>query len=110
MVNSKRKGKVGELDLVHFFQQHNIEARRGQQFKGSDESPDVVTELKSFYVECKRGNQVPKKPYDFLDQASRDCSLDQLPVVFMRRDRCDWIVVLDASDFIGMMKDYEVSL
>jgi hypothetical protein len=109
-VNSKRKGKRLELDLVHFFEQHNIEARRGQQFKGSDESPDVVTELKSFYVECKGGSQVPKKPYVFLDQASRDCGLDQLPVVFMRRDRCDWLVVCDASDFIQMMREYEVSL
>lgn len=51
-VNGKRKGKDGELDLCKYLRGLGFVTRRGQQFKGTADSPDVV--LEGVYVECKR--------------------------------------------------------
>lgn len=102
-INSRNKGKVGELELAEFFRQHGFEARRGQQFHGGGDSPDVVVpDLPGVHVECKRveaGN-----PYNWLAQARRDAGA-KLPVVFHRRNREDWIVILPASAFLKLLKE-----
>lgn len=97
-MNSRAKGKAGELELSALLREHGFdEARRGVQYRGSGDSPDVVG-LPGDHVECKRvesGN-----PYDWLDQAIRDCPTDRVPVVFHRRNRRDWIVIMRADDYL----------
>ena len=44
-MNSRNKGKRGELEWRDVIRSHGYEARRGQQFSGSPDSPDVVTDL-----------------------------------------------------------------
>lgn len=102
-MNSRRKGKDGELELAEFLREHGwTEARRGQQFHGGGDSPDIVGGPKSIHIECKRveaGN-----PYDWLDQAERDAEgTGKTAVVFHRRSRRDWIVVMSATDFMQMV-------
>lgn len=104
-INSRNKGKVGELELAEFFRQHGFEARRGQQFHGGGDSPDVVVPgLEDVHVECKRveaGN-----PYIWLAQATRDAAAaGKVPTVFHRRNREDWIVILPASAFLKLLKE-----
>ena len=55
-VNSRAKGQRGELELAKVLTDLGYPARRGQQFKGGAESPDVVCEAlreKGYHLECK---------------------------------------------------------
>lgn len=102
-MNSRAKGKRGELELAHFLAEHGHPARRGQQFSGGTDSPDVVAEsLSHLHIECKRveaGNL-----YEWLRQASRDAGPVKIPVVFHRRNDEEWVVVLKAADFLGLRR------
>lgn len=54
-INSRQKGKRGEREAAKFLQSLGIVARRGQQFSGGKDSPDVVTELENVHIEVKFG-------------------------------------------------------
>lgn len=45
--------------------------------------------------------------YDALDQAKHDAREDEVPVVFHRKNNCDWVVVMDANDWIELYKEVE---
>jgi Holliday junction resolvase len=100
-MNSRAKGKRGELELVEFLRGHGIEARRGQQYSGGVDSPDVVVpSLADFHFECKRveaGN-----PYAWLAQATRDAK-GKIPIVAHKRNHEDWIAVLSLGDFLRLV-------
>lgn len=100
-MNSRAKGKAGELELAKFLREHGVEARRGQQFSGGTDSPDVVTSLNGVHFECKRveaGN-----PYDWLEQAKRDAGNGKIPVVAHRRSRQDWIAILPLEELLWIL-------
>lgn len=104
-INSCVKGKVGELELVNFLKERGIDARRGQQYEGSSDSPDVIAGgiLSGVHLEVKRvqaGNL-----YDWLEQACRDADLAKVPVVAHRRNGRRWVAVLDLRDFINIMEE-----
>ena len=67
---SKNKGKRGELELSHWLTKRGHPARRGQQFQGSPDSPDVICESLPFHIECKRTEAL--RIYDALEQAQED--------------------------------------
>lgn len=100
MVCSRNKGKNGELELKDFLMNFGFSARRGQQFSGGGDSPDVVCpELADIHWECKRveaGNL-----YNWLAQAIRDCG-KKIPVVAHRRSRQDWVAIMRLDDFLVM--------
>ena len=101
-INSKKKGSAGELELAHFLTDHGHPARRGQQFCGTPDSPDVICEsLSDLHIECKRTEKIT--PYKALDQASNDAGKYQTPIVFHRQNRREWIVILKAEDFMDIM-------
>lgn len=103
MINSRQKGKAGELELSKFLREHGFnEARRGVQYSGSSDSPDVVG-LPGHHVECKRvesGNL-----YTWLDQAIHDSDTSRVPVVMHRRNRREWVAILRLEDFLNLVKD-----
>lgn len=97
-INSRNKGASGERELAQYLETHGISARRGQQFSGGSDSPDVVTELSGIHFECKRveaGNL-----YNWLDQASRDAA-NKIPVVAHRRNNRQWVSILNLDDFLN---------
>ena len=98
-MNSKRKGKGGELELAAFLREHGFDARRGRQFNGADGSADV-TGLEGWHIECKRVEQ--GNLYDWLDQAKRD-SGNSKPVVMHRRNNEPWVAIIDLADFIALV-------
>jgi len=53
-INSRAKGGSGEREWANLLKSYGIQARRGQQFKGTKDSPDVETELKHLHFEVKR--------------------------------------------------------
>ena len=99
-INSRSKGKRGELEWAKYLTAKGHPSRRGQQFSGSPDSPDVLTPSLPYHWEVKRvesGN-----PYKWLDQASADAGPDTVPVVAHRRNGRDWLVVLSADDFLKL--------
>jgi Holliday junction resolvase len=99
-LNSRAKGKNGELELSAFLRERGFEARRGQQFKGGADSPDVVG-LPGFHLECKRveaGN-----PYVWMEQAIREAAAGSTPLVCHRRNRRDWLAILRLEDLIAIL-------
>jgi|SRR5215831_14346437 len=100
-VNSRDKGKRGELELAQFLRDRGFAARRGRQYQGGQGSPDLVTNLDGIHVECKRveaGNL-----YNWLAQAKAECGWD-MPVVMHRRNGEDWVAVLSLEDFLTILK------
>jgi Holliday junction resolvase len=88
---SRDKGKRGELELSRFLIQNGHPARRGQQFKGTPDSPDVICESLPIHIECKRTETL--SVYKAIEQANADSDLPG--VVFHRRNGRDWVVCLD---------------
>ena len=94
MVNSRNKGKAGELELAHELTRLlGVDARRGQQFSGSPDSPDVRTNLPGLHIECKRVERF--NLYDALAQSARDAGPDEIPIVCHRRNRTKWVVIVE---------------
>ena len=101
--NGKQKGKAGERELARLFRDNGFRARRGQQFKGTPDSPDILCEeLGWMHVECKRVESF--QLYKSLNQAREDASEEQVPVVFHRKNKEEWVTVLRAQDFLNIIK------
>jgi len=95
MVNSKQKGKRGELEFCRYLKDKGYEARRGQQYKGTSDSPDIISNLDSLHFEVKRTEKL--SVYKALEQAKQDCG-DKIPVVVHRRNNKPWIAIVYADD------------
>lgn len=102
MTNSRRKGKDGELEWAKFLRDHGYDARRGQQYKGGGDSPDV-TGLPGIHQEVKRVEQFSL--YKALDQSKRDAADAEVPIVIHRRNRQPWVVIMDAEDWLEMYRN-----
>lgn len=101
-VNSRAKGARGELEFSSFLREHGFAARRGQQFSGGSDSPDVVSNVPGVHFEVKRTETLSLWPA--MDQAKRDAAEGTYPCVVHRPSRRRWIAILDAEDFLNIMK------
>ena len=94
--SSKRKGKTGELECSKAISKHlGIEARRGVQYTGGTDSPDVVSDLTGIHFEVKRTESL--RLWDAMQQAQEDAG-DKVPVVVHRKNRKPWVVICCLSD------------
>lgn len=101
MTNSRRKGAVGEREIAKYLREHGFtEARRGQQFKGGADSPDVVG-LKGFHVEVKRVQRLDLTAA--MEQSIRDSAPDETPIVVHRRNNDYWKVTMRLDDFMEVV-------
>lgn len=113
-MNSRAKGKRGELELAAFLRERGFDgARRGQQYSGTETSADVVCpSLPGVHLECKRveaGN-----PYGWLAQAIRDSEPRhgprmKMPVVAHKRNGKEWIAVLRLEDLLDFIRKANVA-
>ena len=104
-INSKVKGKVGESEFSHYLQSKGFTARRGVQYSGGTDSPDVICEeLGMFHLEIKRTEKL--QVYKAIEQAIHDCPKGKYRVVAHRQSRKDWLVILRADDFMEIIKDW----
>jgi len=71
------------------------EAHRGRQFSGSDESPDIITDLVGVHFEVKRAEAF--RLYAAMDQAIADAD-ENIPVVLHRMNNQPWVVVVRLDD------------
>lgn len=99
----REKGKRGERELAAINRDLGFsDSRRGQQFHGGGDSPDV-TGVPGIHLEVKRVEKLMLWPS--LDQAGRDSADDEIPVVAHRPNGRDWIAILDYRTFMGMYKE-----
>ena len=101
MINSKRKGRDAEQALAKFLREHGIEARRGQQFKGTQDSPDVISNM-NWHIECKAVESLNViAAHAKCEQEAED---GNTPIVFHKKNRTAWYVTLKAEDFINEIR------
>lgn len=99
-INSKRKGKTGELEWAKFCREHGFDGcRRGQQYSGL-EGEDVVG-LPCIHCEVKRVEAL--NIIAAMQQSERDATPGQVPIVAHRRNRTPWLVTLPADKFLLML-------
>lgn len=99
-MRSRRKGKVGEREVAQLLQRHGFEARRGQQFAGGGDSPDVVHNIPNVHLEVKRVERF--NLYEALARADADAGPGEDSVVFHRRNGQKWVVVMDADYWLQL--------
>lgn len=103
-INSKRKGAKGEVELAHKLKEYGYDTRRSVQYNGKDGQADVIG-LPHIHVEVKRVEKL--NIYDAIAQAIRDAKNGNLPAVFHRKNRCNWLVTMELDDFMKIYKAYE---
>lgn len=102
---SRDKGKRGELELAHKLQALGFTGvHRAQQYCGSASSADILG-LAKIHPECKRTEAL--RIYDAMAQAIRDSAgTDDLPAVFHRRSKQDWLVIMTLDDWAMLYRAF----
>lgn len=103
-MNSRNKGKRGELEAAHLLKEYGYDARRSQQYAGINNDADVVG-LPGIHIEVKR---VEKLNIDnAMAQSIRDARDGEKPAVFHRKDRKQWLVTMPFTEWIEFYKAWE---
>jgi len=99
-INSRQKGARGERAFRDLLRAEGyLSARRGQQFCGGADSPDIICpELDFIHWEVKSVEKL--NLYDALAQARRDCG-SKVPVVAHRRNYWPWLVTLETWELFN---------
>lgn len=101
---SRRKGKEGERAWRDELREAGFNAKRGQQFAGGPDSPDVICDdLKRAHFEVKVGKRI--RVEEAMAQASEDCGADKVPIVASRKDRGEWLVTMRAQEWFAILRD-----
>lgn len=100
-INSKRKGKRGELEFSNLCKEHGFNTRRSQQYSGINGDADVVG-LDGVHIEVKRVERLNIEKA--LQQAERDSKEGEIPIVAHRRNREEWKVTMRAEDWFKLYK------
>ena len=103
-MNSRTKGKRGELEAAHLLQKHGYDARRGQQFSGANGDADVVG-LPGIHIEVKRVEKLNIE--NAVEQAIRDARDGEKPAVLHRKNRRKWLVTMPFDEWIELYEAWE---
>ena len=118
-INSREKGRRGEVEIAHILQEYGYNTRRGQQFSGANGDADVEG-LPGIHMEVKRVEHLNIDKA--LQQAIRDNYADELkqgidliPAVFHRSNddrkkdstKGEWKVTLRLKDFMKLYRAWE---
>lgn len=106
-INSRAKGCRGEREWRDMLRAEGYEARRGQQFSGGTDSPDVICgDLPGLHFEVKL---VQNLNVDRVmnEQAEPDAG-DKIPVIAHRKNHSKWLVTLKAEDFFLILRNSDL--
>lgn len=102
---SREKGKRGEREIASLLREYGYDARRGVQYQGGQDSPDVVG-LKGIHIEVKRTERLDL--YGSLSQSKTDAGED-LPIVIHRKNNSEWVVIQPLKDWIDLYREWDLS-
>ena len=104
-MNSREKGKRGERQWRDELRANGYHARRGQQFSGSPDSPDVICEeLVWIHFEVKAVERLNIE--DAMEQARRD-GVGKTPVLAHKRSHRAWLVTMEAECFFELLREFQ---
>lgn len=103
-MNSRNKGKSGELELARILREYGYKCRRGQQYSGANGDADVVG-LPGIHIECKRVEALNIDKA--LGQSQNDAREGEMPIVCHRKNRTGWKVTLTLEDFLKLYEHAE---
>ena len=108
-MNSKRKGKIGELEFCKKMKEYGYGIRRSVQYCGkAEEGQADVIGLDYIHCEIKR---VEKLNIDeAIEQAIRDTKDNKYPTVFHRKNNKKWLVTMRLDDWINLYNEYYSSM
>lgn len=104
-INSKKKGKTGELELAKVLRGYGYETRRTAQYCGNTGDAADMVGLPGVHIECKRTESL--RLYDAVAQAKRDATGGKIPVVFHRKNNCEWLAILPLDEFMKIYREWE---
>lgn len=101
-INSRAKGARAERQFRDLLREFGLTARRGQQFSGGGDSPDVVCEElgKDYHFEVKHVENL--NLYKAITQAIADAGT-KTHVVAHRKNDWPWYVTLRADEFLRIL-------
>ncbi len=99
-MNSRSKGKRGELEWSGYCRdEYGLEeARRGRQYAGHPEAPDVVKTWPCTHCEVKRVEKLNLEKA--MAKAIEDADSGDVPYVAHRRNRGEWLVTVPADRLV----------
>lgn len=104
-INSKRKGKVGELEAAKRLRELGFSnVRRSQQYCGAGAS-DLLG-IDGMNIEVKRTEKL--NLYEAIEQAVKDAESMgvEIPVVMYRRNRKGWLMIMRDEDWAKLAHVY----
>jgi|TARA_R110002020_G_scaffold6149_2_gene25758 hypothetical protein len=99
-INSRAKGARYERELARYFEENGFPARRGQQFAGGSDSPDVVCDEFPFHIEAKFVEAL--NLYSAMTQSIRDAG-DKPPCVIHRKKNSESMFTCRLSDLVALL-------
>ena len=101
---SKQKGKRGEREAAaELAALLGVAARRGVQYQGGPDSPDVVLDGTKIHVEAKRTERLSL--YAAVEQATSDAPAGSVPIVWHRANGCDSVVVVSTARLVELSRE-----
>jgi len=100
---SKAKGKRGEREAAaELGALLGCDARRGVQYQGGPDSPDVVLAGLAIHVECKRVERLDL--YGAMRQANADAG-DAVPIVWHRKNNEASVVIVETQNLMRLARE-----
>lgn len=94
----REKGKRSEREAAAMIcEKWGVHARRGRQYSGSPDSPDVVCDIDGVHVEVKMREREAVRQWA---QEAREDAGPLLPIVLHRKSRGGWLLTLYAEDAV----------
>lgn len=99
---SRNKGCRGEREAAaEISKLFGVEARRGRQYCGSPDSPDIKTAIPNVQFEVKRTETL--SIYKAMEQCIEDAGKD-IPVVLHRRNNKKWLAIIQLDDLPSLSR------
>ena len=100
----REKGKRGERELAGILRNYGYHCQRGQQYSGANGDADVIG-LPEIHIECKRVERLDLLAA--MEQSKRDALPGELPAVFHRKNRSEWLVTMPLDNWMEIYRGFK---
>lgn len=104
-MNSRAKGKRGELEFARLCREHGYDVRRTAQYCGNTGEASDVVGLPGIHAEVKRVERLDI--YAAVSQAVRDAKDGEKPTVFHRKNNHAWLVTMPFEEWVELYRAWE---
>jgi Holliday junction resolvase len=101
---SRQKGKRGEREAAaELGALLGVDARRGVQYQGGPDSPDVVLDGVAIHVEAKRTEKLTL--WAAVEQARAEAPAGKVPLVWHRPNRRGSVVIVETARLLELARE-----